>query len=169
METAIDGVEVRRNLRAMPRARLVANIERIDNADDILLRMFEDDFDGTKIVLLEDAAELEQPIVDVEELGRATVRTRTSQSVEIAVNATVPCILVLADAYYPGWRATVNDDPTPIYPAYHAFRAVSVPAGESTVRFAYAPASFQIGLIVSVTGCVVLLVAGAWILVRMRT
>jgi hypothetical protein len=47
--------------------------------------------------------------------------------------------LFLNDAYYPGWRATVNGEDTPIYRANVMFRAVRVPAGESTVIFEFVP------------------------------
>jgi hypothetical protein len=48
--------------------------------------------------------------------------------------------LVLADTDYPGWTASINGIPTPIYRANGAFRAVQVPPGEQTVTFTYTPA-----------------------------
>lgn len=48
-------------------------------------------------------------------------------------------MLVIPEAYYPGWRATVNGDPAPIYRANINFRAVPLPAGESHVIFEYKP------------------------------
>ncbi len=67
---------------------------------------------------------------------RVTVRAEVSR----------PSWLVLTDAYFPGWRATVNGREARIVPANYAFRAVSVPAGESTVTFAYEPSSYRLGL-----------------------
>lgn len=62
-----------------------------------------------------------------------------STSVEIRVNTDSEAYLYLADAYYPGWRATVNGEETEIYRANVMFRAVRVPAGESTVVFEFVP------------------------------
>jgi hypothetical protein len=67
---------------------------------------------------------------------RVTVRAEVSE----------PGWLVLTDAYFPGWHATVNGDEARIVPANYAFRAVPVPAGESTVTFTYEPASYRLGL-----------------------
>lgn len=60
-----------------------------------------------------------------------------------------PAIVVLADLYYPGWRATVDGKPAPILRADVMSRAVAVPAGEHVIRFAYRPRWFYAGLAAS--------------------
>ncbi|MFH1724031.1 MAG: YfhO family protein [Elusimicrobiota bacterium] len=57
-----------------------------------------------------------------------------------------PGFLVLLDTYFPGWKAAVNGKPARIHRADYAFRAVVLPAGTSSIRFRYRPASFWIGL-----------------------
>lgn len=57
--------------------------------------------------------------------------------VNIRVNAPTDGWLVLTDTYYPGWRASVDGESVDITPAFHAFRAISIPAGEHTVKFTY--------------------------------
>ena len=52
-----------------------------------------------------------------------------------------PGYLLLLDTYFPGWSATVNGEPAPILRADYNFRAVSLPAGRSTVCFSYRPES----------------------------
>lgn len=74
------------------------------------------------------------------------------------VHATVPSILFLSDAYYPGWQATIDDAPSPILRANHAFRAVVVPSGDHTISFEYAPASLARGLRLSLAGWAIALV-----------
>lgn len=48
-----------------------------------------------------------------------------------------PAWLIYADAYAPGWHATVNQKPVPILRAYGAFKAIQVQPGVSHVRFYY--------------------------------
>lgn len=55
-------------------------------------------------------------------------------------------LLVLADAYYPGWRALVNGKEERIIKSDHGLRAVLVPAGKFRVEFVYEPASFRVAL-----------------------
>lgn len=60
---------------------------------------------------------------------RVTVETQTAEG----------GILVLADAWHPWWRASVNGAEVPIRRAYGLVRAVEVPAGRATVTFTFAP------------------------------
>lgn len=70
---------------------------------------------------------------------------------EIIINteATSSQILFLSDSYYPGWFATIDTVPTKIYRAFHALRAVVVPAGQHTIIFKYQPSSFSSGLVIT--------------------
>jgi hypothetical protein len=60
----------------------------------------------------------------------------------------------------PGWSATVNGEPAPIHRADYNFRAVSLPAGRSTVCFSYRPQSLRIGLYFCAAG--ILALVAAW-------
>ncbi|TKS58032.1 MAG: hypothetical protein EWM72_03290 [Nitrospira sp.] len=53
--------------------------------------------------------------------------------------------LVLSDAFYPGWEATVDGTPVPIYRADYAFRAIPLSEGTHLVRFVYHPLSYRLG------------------------
>jgi hypothetical protein len=61
------------------------------------------------------------------------------------VDLDAPGLVVVADTYYPGWSATVDGAPTPIFPADLLFRAVYAPAGRHRVELRYAPRSFTYG------------------------
>jgi uncharacterized membrane protein YfhO len=80
--------------------------------------------------------------------------------VVVRARASRDALLVLADNYYPGWEATVDDEPEAIVRVNHTFRGVPLPAGEHTVVFEYRPAAVYRGLWLGVGGLVVLLVAG---------
>jgi uncharacterized membrane protein YfhO len=55
-------------------------------------------------------------------------------------------LLVVADAWFPGWVATVDGHTVPIHPANLALRGVDVPAGHHTVVMTYEPSSWPHGL-----------------------
>lgn len=57
----------------------------------------------------------------------------------VAVDAPAPGILVVNEAWAPGWEADVDGRATPVFRANYHLRAVAVPAGASVVRLRYAP------------------------------
>lgn len=65
--------------------------------------------------------------------------------------------VVLADTYYPGWRVTIDGEPTPLYRANSIVRAVYVPAGAHTVEFSFLPLDFVVGTAVSLLTLLVIL------------
>jgi hypothetical protein len=67
----------------------------------------------------------------------------------LTVNSPNDTILSISMVDYPGWYATVNDQPTDILRAYGGLMAVVVPAGESTIRLTYDPLSYRIGALIS--------------------
>jgi hypothetical protein len=73
-----------------------------------------------------------------------------------------PSVLVLSQMYYPGWKATVDGNPAPVYRVNYALSGILAPQGNHEIRFFFAPASFQIGAVVSAVS--VLLVIGLLIL-----
>ena len=78
-----------------------------------------------------------------------------AERIECEVESSAPTLVVIAQAFYHPWRATVNGQPATILRANHAFQAVPVPAGRSTVRLEYVDRRFQLGVALSVLGLIV--------------
>ncbi len=79
----------------------------------------------------------------------------TAHRTECEVEASAPTVVVIAQTFYHPWKATVNGQPTEILRANHAYQAVPVPAGRSTVRLEYVDRRFQLGVVLSALGLVV--------------
>ena len=87
--------------------------------------------------------------------NRAEITEYRPEYVEIRVNGDRPGMLVLADASFPGWLATVNGEPVEIRPVDGFFRGVAVPAGEVIVEMTYQPVSYQRGRAISLAGLII--------------
>lgn len=72
--------------------------------------------------------------------------------------------LYFSQVVYPGWRATVDGQAVEIIPAFLAMTAIPVPVGVHEVRLWYAPDSFAIGAIISVTTLILLVLYVGFIL-----
>jgi hypothetical protein len=97
-------------------------------------------------------------------LQPATAITCTANTVVVDVDMPGPGWLVLADSYFPGWKAyrsnsaeRLNETRLEIVRADGNFRAVWLEAGDHRVRFQYAPTSFKLGLYGSLITIVVML------------
>ncbi len=80
------------------------------------------------------------------------------EHITISVSASRPCMLILRDQYYPGWRAFLDSVSVPIYRANAFTRAVYIPEGEHAVEFDYRPDSLKYGVRVAFVALAALLV-----------
>jgi hypothetical protein len=164
--TALDGIEVYRNNRALPHAYFCASVETEPSPERLFERMKSPEFDPRRsaLVLAKDAPgalprESAEP-------GTAEVVVRRGTYVQIAAHTPEPQVLVLADAHYPGWTARINGEPAEIFPVFYAFRGIVVPEGAHSVEFFYRPWSFYGPLLVSTVVLLAMLAFGA---MRSRT
>lgn len=79
------------------------------------------------------------------------------RKVTVEVNMAADGFLVLADVWFPGWKAFIDGRETNLFSAYHALRAVQVPAGRHTIVFSYDPLSFKVGKSVTIITILVLI------------
>lgn len=154
-------VRVYENLRARPRAWLVFDAERVDDAASlaaIRTSRLPDGrpFDPTRTALVETVAA--ETRADPDPSSLAELVSTGGSSMEVRTRSASPALLVTSDAWYPGWRATVDGVPAEVVRADYALRGVKVPAGEHTVRFVYRPWSVTLGVAVTLAALVALAV-----------
>lgn len=142
-------IKIYKNLKFLPRAFLVDDFKVLKNDEEMLSLMKDKSFKPGKIVILE-----EKPIWDALSSAAAVKRgvnivRSGNNSIKLKVDAEKRSILVLTDAFYPGWRVFVDGKEEKIYRADYAFRAVPIEAGRHEIEFVYDPLSFKLGLIIS--------------------
>lgn len=164
-EARFGNIDVMRNPRALPHARLVGGVEIVPSPEQTFERLKEPAFNPGRTVILEWAPEGGAPAPFPDIPGSVTVTEYGSNRVRLETDARAEAMLVLADAHFPGWVARVNGVPAEIIPAYHCFRAVKVPAGKSGVVFEYRPKSLRLGLAVSAAA---LLLGACWAVWELR-
>ena len=174
---------VYRNDRALPRASLLplAAARLLPDHQAQFRAVTTEGFDGTRTLLLDprpaeapaglgwlqdrwaDALRpAPLPLPSLLAPGATQVLTDTSNSVQVAVNATAASYLLLDDAYYPGWGAAIDGRPAPILRADFALRAVAVPAGRHMVVFSYAPLSYLAGMAITMAAAAGVLLYLLW-------
>jgi membrane protein YfhO len=155
---------VYRNDRALPRAFLVSRA-RTCLDDAAALRLLHDGaLDPRQEVLIAGCDGAPPGGAGAGAAGSAEIESYAPERVVIDATAGAPAYLVLTDAWFPGWRAWVDGAEQPVWRANHALRAVWLQPGRHRVVFRYEPASFRIGLLVSVLAALAvaaLLVASA--------
>jgi O-antigen/teichoic acid export membrane protein len=130
-------------------------------------------FDPLEYVILEGEAEKgESKGQEREANSHPSITGYTINEVFIDVEMAGEGWLVLADSYFPGWKAYVRplgageeeETQVTIYRANGNFRAVHLSGGAHTLRFKYAPRSFQLGLFASfIAGVITCLLAANWL------
>jgi len=128
----------------MPRAHVVGRAW----PSDALAALVDPAFDPRREVLLAPGGPAPLAAAGTFE-GAATVLSESTTRVALRARASAPGYLVLADAYDPGWIATVDGQPAEVLRANVAFRAVAVPAGTHEVEMRYVPRAVRLGVLVS--------------------
>jgi hypothetical protein len=151
----LDGVIVRENRRALPRAWAVAETRQLAAADvlrTIRTSRFPDGerFDARATALLEEPppATAGRPA-----FGPADVRIlrATDTSLHLATSSGQDAFVVISDLHFPGWTAEVDGVPTRLYRADYVLQGVLLPAGVHRVVLRYRPVPLAWGAAISLS------------------
>jgi len=157
-ESLAEDTRVYLNEGYLPRAFVVHRAEVVPDGDAALARLANPAFDLRGVIVLEETPPPEQVLPNAAPSeGKETVEIMDYQlnSVTLRARTAAPGYLILADANYPGWRATVDGQETHVYQADYVLRAVYLSPGTHDVRFFFRPISFVVGVIISAVALVV--------------
>lgn len=141
-----EGMYIYKLRPSIPRAYFAINAKSVDS-EAIIDGDAIPDFDHDHEVLIDENSP--EKLIRTYSAGVTTTSANSTVAIKtmranysvIEVETDQAGLLVLHDIYYPGWRASIDGTPTPIYRANILFRAIEMPKGKHTVRFEYAPFS----------------------------
>ena len=153
---------------SLPRARFAKQLLRLETIALIKKKMLEGTLDPRTTAILhseQDFKTAQETLVSW--ANKQTLSSLTNTSTTITVDRATQVVidvasrqgglLVLADTYYPGWKAFINSVETPIMRVNMMHRGVLVPPGKQTVTFRYQPGAVRWGIILSLFGFLSLL------------
>ncbi len=148
-------VRVYENASAMPRAFALPATSAVvvprDRVGDALKR-----YDPREYVVLEEEQGFAaQGPAQPSRYAPVAVERYSGNEVFLKASVDRPSLVVLADSYFPGWKAysraegDADERELALYRADGNFRAVYLEPGAYTIRFKYTPMSFKLGLYTS--------------------
>lgn len=159
-------VKIYENLDVLPRAFLVHHAELATDDAAALDLMRDPAFDPTSKAVIAGCEQACRAAIDGtegtgpasfgdgESPGQAKLVTYEPERLVVETVSERRSYLIVTDAHYPGWEATVDGERVPICRADVLFRAVPVPPGKHRVNLIFQPTIYRIGGIISLGGLV---------------
>jgi hypothetical protein len=154
-------VKIYENLDVLPRAWLVGRWRWSMDDEQTLTLLQSEGFDPAAEVVL---AGTGLPGERTLEVAGATVIVLVYEPERVIVQVDAPHDgwLVLSDAFYPGWEASVDGNRATIERADVLFRAIRVSAGSHQVSMRFRPTSLRVGAVISVVALLSVLLVAGW-------
>ena len=147
------------------RARLVGAVEVVPE-ERTVARLLEEGFNPGTTALLNEPPPIELAGGPVQ--GDVQWTRDGLDRLELAVESPSNALLVVADNWYPAWKATVDGTEVPVLRAYHTLRAVPVGPGRHQVVMWYDAGALRGGLVATIAGLIVLAAVVVGSLIRDR-
>jgi hypothetical protein len=146
--------QIYENPGAFPRAFVVHQCVPLAERSQVLAQMKTTDFRHEVLLEKDGLAAGHRPArvsdLPLNGVESATIREYLPNRVTIEVHAADAGYLVLTDVCFPGWKCTVDGEPTPIHRANFLFRAVPIRGGVHEIILAFQPASYYWGQRISI-------------------
>lgn len=162
MATSRDGrnaYEAVYEVPTLPRARLVGSARILPGQEGLEYLLSSEFQPGAEVVLTE-TPPITLPQAPV--TGEVRWVEKGVNHLRLAVETEEPALLVLAENWYPAWKARVGGEEAPVLRANHTLRAVPVPPGSHDVEVYFDGASLRGGLLATVVSILLLVGLAAW-------
>ena len=151
-----------RNKTCMPRLSFVPKWQVVSDRRQILSLLRSGAVNPRETVLLEENIGQSEPQTSPPPNASVEVKQYADQNIVARVRTAQPGIILLADTWYPGWKARVDGQSTPLYRADYILKAIYVPAGDHEIQFYFAPPTFRIGAAISLLTILGAVLWGLW-------
>jgi hypothetical protein len=151
---------VYQNQSALPRSFIVHDARVIKDRDEAFRLMASPGFNPASVAIVEEKVDSLAPDASIQSPPPRFLE-RSADRILLEANLNKSGLLVLADAFYPGWKSFVDGQESKIYRANYVLRAIFVPAGKHRVEFKYDPWSVKAGALISI---VTLLLVVGWLM-----
>jgi hypothetical protein len=149
----------------LPRAYFAPRVVPVRDEAEALAELTSPEFDSHQEVVIitgEQSAFSNSPALS-SALWSIDLEEFDPNRIHLQVQAPTAGFVVLTDTFYPGWEATINGQPSPIFQANLNFRAVAVEAGSHEIEFHYRPFTFTFGLWTSFVTCLIIIATIAYL------
>ena len=156
--------------RALPRAYAVPEVRSAGSEVDVLGALADPRFDASTVAWTPDER------VTGSYAGSTECRIRwiddEPDHIALATDAPGPSFVVIADAWFPGWSATLDGHPLDIARVDHLVRGVAVPEGAHRIAMRYVPEGWPVAEAVTRLALLVWVACGltwlAWVFAARR-
>ncbi len=154
-----------RNKNYMQRAFIVPKVKIENDGEKIIKELLSNTFDPRRYAIVESKEgnlffSPSDPILLKE--SSLTLKEYKNNSVSLDAEMKDQGFLVLADNYYPGWKVFVDGTEQPLYKTNYTLRGVHLEKGKHLVKFVYYPLSFKIGMYLSLSTLVGIMIYFIW-------
>ncbi len=151
-----------------PFALALRQVEPVASDEEAYVQLRNPAFNLRTTLFIEDGApSLETTTQSVDDVNIRTVSFEP-ESMVFEITAEEAVYISISQVDYPGWKATLDGEPTPIYRAYGGLIAMRVDAGTHTLRLAYESSTVQLGAMISLFSWVALPIMAVITIVKSR-
>lgn len=147
-----------KNTKQLPRAYITSSLQQTDSIQQTIEKLSAPTFNPYKSALIQKTdslpeAQLNQSINSDDNLHNTNISITEYTPAKVTTSINNPranTYLIFSDTYYPGWIATINNQPTEILKVNLVQRAIKLTeSGAITIVWEYQPQSFYNGLKIS--------------------
>lgn len=134
-------------------AWFVNNIKTVSTADEEITNLGKINTKETAII--------NQDFDHSNRIGEGSILLQEYQPNEITylVNVKKAGIALFSEIYYPGWKATIDNQELPLFRANYVLRGIDLPEGEYTLKMSFHPHSLSVTETIAYIGLMVLILS----------